>query len=127
MARRVLGGLHKGAHGGRRGSAANLDGKAPGVFVTGGQQDVVASQVSMQHIKLMQISQGGSNLLGCQQNIDQVWLSHWGGLDGGRSEPALLNTVLQSQWQRCLTPVQFQDGEVLEELRGGGVGGGGVK
>ena len=49
----------------------------------------------MQHIHLVQVSQCGSNLLGCQQNTAQVWLGHGAGFDWGRSEPALLNSILQ--------------------------------
>ena len=73
----------------------HLDSEAPGVFVTAGQQNVVACEVPMQHIKLVQVCQRSCNLLGCQQDTAQVWLSHRGGFEGGRPEPALLNSILQ--------------------------------
>lgn len=61
-----------------------------------GQQDVVACEVPMQHIKLVQVCQRSCNLLGCQQDTAQVWLSNGAGFDGGGPEPALLDSILQS-------------------------------
>ena len=89
--------------------------------MTGSQQDVVAGKISMQHINLMQVSQRSSNLLGCQQNTGQVWLSHWDGFDWGRSEPALLDSILQSHCPRFGSTGWEEQGLGGRRQEGGGL------
>lgn len=45
-----------------------LDGECPSVTVAAGQQDVVAGEITMQHICLMEVAHSGSNLPCCAQD-----------------------------------------------------------
>lgn len=86
----------------------NLDSERPGVFMAASQQDIVPSEITMQHIQPVQVCQGISNLLGCQENAAQVRRRHRGCFDRGLSEPALLDAVLQSPGHVQLRGARFK-------------------
>ena len=51
----------------------HLDCECPSVLVGAGQQDVVAGEVTMQHVTGVQVAQGSRNLPCSHQDVCHVW------------------------------------------------------
>ena len=80
-----------------RGACAHLDCKSALILFRASQQYVVAGEIPVQNIRLMEVAQSIHNLNSCGQDTVQVRVTRQNGQGLGLPEPALLNALLQSR------------------------------